>query len=275
MELLSQTIMIFRQLPKPAALLFCCGTLLLPRAAAGDITAVSSRVSDGYARTKLADGSFQPETYAFGEGGHLSGSTADETIDKLKFIEVARTITGPLAGQQYLPAKDPKQTKLLIMVYWGTTTGSAEDPTLPNTNDVEMKLMFRSQRDHADVRNARLLGYDAEDIIGTDYGRGLLLTALHRKTEDLLDEIEDNRYFVVLMAYDFQLLWKEKKHKLLWETRFSIRENRNDFGKVLPDMAQFASRYFGRDTHGLVRKPLKENVNLGELKILGVEPNGK
>ena len=77
------------------------------------------------------------------------------------------------------------------------------------------------------------------------------------------------------MAYDFQLLWKEKKHKLLWETRFSVRENRNDFGKALPAMSQYASRYFGQDTHGLIRRPLQENINLGELRILGIEPEKK
>jgi hypothetical protein len=153
------------------------------------------------------------------------------------------------------------------MVYWGTSAGTAEDPNRFS--------MTNALRDRIDFQNARLLGYDSEGVIGTDYGRNMLLTALRWKTEDLLDEIGDNRYFVVLMAYDFQLLWKEKKHKLLWETRFSVRENRNDFGKALPAMAQYASRYFGRDSHGLIHRSLQQNISLGELKILGVEPYKK
>ena len=75
------------------------------------------------------------------------------------------------------------------------------------------------------------------------------------------------------MAYDFQLTWKQKKHKLLWETRFSIRQRHNDFDKVLAPMTQYASRYFGQDSHGLVRKPLPEGqVKLGEVKVIEIVP---
>jgi hypothetical protein len=66
--------------------------LALPARAVDEIegiTAVSARVAKGYVRTKLTDGTFQPETYAFGEGGNWGGEFKDLTIDKLKFIDVA------------------------------------------------------------------------------------------------------------------------------------------------------------------------------------------
>lgn len=59
-------------------------------------------------------------------------------------------------------------------------------------------------------------------------------TALEFRPSDLMRELQHNRYFVVLMAYDFQLLWKQKKHKLLWVTHFSISERRNAFDHNLP-----------------------------------------
>ena len=268
-----------RRLRSTTGLLLCSGIplLLAPAAhanAAGDITAVSSRVSKDYVRTKLATGSFQAETYAFGEGGHLSGPMQDDTIDRLHFTDVARTIARPLAGQNYLRAKDPTKTKLLIMIYWGTTTVPRDNPGwfIPSNDGSDM-LLFNQQRDLTDFRNAQMLGYDSTGGIGTDYGRHLLGTALHSRTEDLLDEIDDHRYFVVLLAYDFQLLWTQQKQKLLWETRFSIRERQNDFGEVLPDIAQYASKYFGQDSHGLLRKPLPEgHVTLGKLDVGEVVP---
>jgi hypothetical protein len=97
---------------------------LLPAGAQDSIngvTAVSARANKDYARSRLPDGSFQPEGYAFGDGGNWGGEIKDATIDKLKFIDVARVIAAPLASQKYLPARDPEKTKLLIMVYWGTT----------------------------------------------------------------------------------------------------------------------------------------------------------
>ena len=241
-------------------------------AVANGFAAVGSRTSSDYVRTRFADGSYQPESYAFGEGGLWAGPVRDASIDKLRFIDVARTIAAPLAGQYYLPARDPSKTMLLIMVYWGTTTGWTDDPHAIDPRTGREMMIFNSMRDRMDFRNARMLGYDAEGVIGTDYGRHLLMTPFHHKTEDLVDDIEDNRYFVVLMAYDFQLLWKQKKAKLLWETRFSIRQQHNNFDEQLAAMADYASRYFGQDTQGLVRRPLPEGkVTLGVPKVLDVD----
>jgi hypothetical protein len=93
------------------------------------------------------------------------------------------------------------------------------------------------------------------------------------RRKDLFGDLRVNRYFVVLMAYDFQLMWKEKKHRLVWETRFTLLETGHDFGKELPRMAKYASRYFGRDSHGLIRDLVPEGrVEIGDVKSLGTEP---
>ena len=217
-------------------------------------TAVAARASEDYVRTKLSDGSFATETYAFGEGGCWGGDMRDKSIDDQDFTKVAKVVAVPLRRQNYRPASDARSTKLLIMVYWGTTSLAA----LPE---------FKAR---TDFQNAKILGYDSWWADTAKYiGTPFVLR------NDMLDELEDRRYFVVLMAYDFQLLLREKKHKLLWETRFSISEQDQLFAGVLPAMAQQASQYFGRDSGGLVRKRLPGRVNLGELKFIGAEPEKK
>jgi len=274
--------------------------------ASGDpdgITAVISRVSDDYVRARLPDGSFQPEYYAFGEGGKWTGETSDATFDKLHFMDVARAIAEPLAGRNYLPARDPAKTKLLIMVYWGTTAvpmRPEENPLYANfqqclaeykmllavdpaaadgvlTSGLSQLAMANRETDRIDFKNAAMLGYDSTGLIGTDYGRYIAHTALGVDQRDQVAEIEEPRYFVVLMAYDFQLMWKEKKHKLVWETRFSVSERRNEFDRALPAMAQYASRYFGQSSNGLLRTRVPEgDVRVGEPRSLGeVEAPGK
>jgi hypothetical protein len=115
-----------------------------------------------------------------------------------------------------------------------------------------------------------MLGYDAPGTIGTDYGSHIRGGPLGAERQELITEIEENRYFVVLMAYDFPLLWKQKKHKLLWETRFSINERHNAFDHALPVMAQYASKYFGHPTNGLLRNQVQEGqVEIGDIKSLG------
>jgi hypothetical protein len=295
-------------------------TIPAPRADAeatsDEITAVSAKASPDYTRIRQKDGTFPIETYAFGEGGHYGGPMIDPSIDKLRFIDVARIISEPLAEQNYWPDKDPKGTKLLVMVYWGLTdvpppisssaaydnlsaaqnavarsTGAAyaaaaASPTksrgfhpISNAGGIDeneldsaiaMLDVVNQQRVKTDFVNASMLGYSTEGLINSDYGNYVRGTALGRRREDFLTEIEENRYFVVLMVYDFQLLWREKKHKLLWESRFSIRQRHNNFDDALAGMAKAASEYFGQNSGGMVRRDVPlGRIDIGDVKSLG------
>jgi hypothetical protein len=299
-----------------SALLFSSPRL---SASGGEITAVVSQAADDYQRTKLPDGSFEPETYTFGDGGKMQGSASDPSIDKLNFLDVAKVIAPSLEGKKYVPVsdRDPDKTKLLIMVYWGTTNGvnnstqafafenvqglmsgmSKPPPPPPPSggshpsssngaidvakvthaaqeNDVTGAMatvgLEEKEKDQNDMRNAMLLGYDSE-LASMNGAEGTTARKLHR--DDLITEIEDDRYFIVLMAYDFDALWKHKKHKLLWVTRFSVRARGTNFTEVLPAMVNQAAKYFGQDTQGLLRSPLPPGrVDIGPVKSLGAVP---
>ncbi len=281
---------------------------------ANDITAVCGRTSPDYIRSRQADGSFAPEAYAFGEGGTWSGAMTDLSIDRMTFLDVARVIAAPLAGKNYVPSRDPKTARLLIMVYWGTThapehasgsnaydrasavmkdwiTGGPGFPppgsrgamirnTASSGRPTYFETLAESQamgaveaenrmRDKEDALNASMLGYDSWWLQTADYKD----TPLDIFRQDMLNELENDRYFVVLMAYDFQLMWRQKKHKLLWETRFSIRQRQHEFDKDLPAMAAYASKFFGQDSQGLVREAIPlGHVDIGEMKSLGSVP---
>jgi len=213
-------------------------------------------------------------------------------------------IAQPLASQAYLPAKDPATARLLIMVYWGTTAvpgptsdsialtqlqaaqenlnkylvksavdprqkvpggGPFADAAMDQMSAATVMLNFQNHLDDKlNFQNALMLGYDAPGLIGTERGNYVRGTAFSMDRDDLYQEITENRYFVVLMAYDFQALWKQKQHRLLWETRFSISERRNAFDRALPAMAQNAAKYFGQSSNGLLRERLKDgHVELG------------
>lgn len=281
------------------------GQLQSPLAFAADVEAISSRTSADYVRARAADGSFQSETYAFGQGGYWGGPLSDSTIEKLKFTEIARDIADPLARQNFLPTKDAKTTRLLVMVYWGTTIPTVrpeESATVHNVEDAakQLKIAYARQvhrglgkgeehyewdnlmaalaaegaqetvRDKADSLNAMLLGYDSlwDSTFGAPWA-----SPQESERRDMLQELEEERYFVILMAYDFQLMWKERKHKLLWETRFSVSERRKEFDRVLPLLALQASKYFGSDSKGLVHDEVTlGHVDIGPVRSLGPLP---
>jgi hypothetical protein len=229
------------------------------------LTAVSSSAFNGYVRTRLANGSYKPETYALGDGGVLGGyllgeyATDDPTMNDLNFRGVTGMLAGPLASQNYVSVPDPHATKLLIMVYWGRTVGGNH-------------VRDGSVRDQLNFDNARLLGFDSEmnframiDPSTVYFGRNFQSGLLSNLHADVLSAIEVDRYYVILRAYDFQAAWRQKRLNLLWVTRFSLSERRHDFEREFPSMAQNAAAYFGQDSYGLVLKPIPEgHVQVGE-----------
>ena len=123
-------------------------------------------------------------------------------------------------------------------------------------------------RDEANRRNANLLGYTAElkyrDTPTLFAGAG---TAYH----DLIEDLESERYYVSVTAYDFQEMLHHEKKKGLWRTVASIDARGNRFDEKLMAMVERASRYFGRDSGRLIRQfEYTPHINLGELKTLGV-----
>ncbi len=279
------------------------------------IVAVYSSVSPDYVRSPLPGGSFKTETYAFGEGGDWGGPSKDDSIDKLKFSDIAQMLAPSLTKRSYLPTnpKDPSKTDILIMVYWGTTNGAVDragmaykDTQIPVTtaassNPPQLRIagpasmgknkqqqaaaikilddseaqhawtminLANMKRDRQNLENAAVLGYLPELKNSASYK----LTAMRNFVQDVVDDVEENRYFVVLLAYDFQLLWKHKQRKMLWQTRFNIRQYGNDFSKELGNMALIASKYYGKDSEGLIRKPFREaKVTLGDAMFVGYE----
>jgi hypothetical protein len=309
----------FIQLPLRLAVLGLVASTFAAQCPAQEAVAVASKVSVDYRRSRLPDGSFRPESYAFSKGDRWEGARVDPSSDKVDFMSVARTLAGPLAKAGYLPTRDPRMTQLLLLVTWGTTrapehasesfgysevqelqgkvasaavnlnnamTKSAGSSTGNGnsearvagviSNDAQDQMLDaltalsaeNQRREDIDRRTAALLGYDSWWIGTIQDSSG---TGLGYRRQDMLNELEEDRYFVVVSALDYQLLVKRKKSKLLWEARFSVREHNHEFDKILPSMVTAASAYFGKDSKGLHHDDLPEGkVEIGPLKSLGV-----
>ncbi len=128
---------------------------------------------------------------------------------------------------------------------------------------------LNGMRRQADEHNARLLGY-AQEINNKDDatrfgGRGSYFN-------DLMSDIEEERYYVVISAYDFKSATQQGKRKLLWATRVSIRAQGNRFDEQLKTMLANAGGYFGQETHDLIRQYHSGTVRMDDLKYSSVTP---
>lgn len=289
-----------------AGLLSALGSDYIP---IGELTVISSTVHNGYQREKLPDGSLKPVSYAFGEGTFEPGSIADGTLNRVKFPQLATLLSAPLAKLGFHPSPDANKIDQLIVVHWGRTIGwdtkgygdaystlnqahatmkaafptltpdMKPDPGAPSTRGLlgtpgaagefdNMVLTLELQeeaRARSNAQNALLLGYYGTlEHIPTFWGN----LVSHRR-EQLLGELEDDRYYVIVAAYDFQSAVKSRQRKILWITRFSLDTRGNDFDQAIDRMVQAASSYFGRSSDGLQRQRLPNGrATPGKLEVL-------
>jgi hypothetical protein len=131
--------------------------------------------------------------------------------------------------------------------------------------------MFERMRRSADEHNARLLGY-VDEINYRD--TPTRVAGAGTAYDDLIDDIENERYYVLIMAYDFRTAREKGERKLLWATRVSVQAQGNRFDENVQNMLTQASRYFGQNSDRLIRQYQdKGKVNLGELKVIGIVPS--
>jgi hypothetical protein len=262
-------------------------------------TAVFSRVSKEYHRQRLTEGGFKPEYYAIANGGMVAGTSRDQTVERVTYPEIASLVMQQLLQQGYHYAKDTKEASLLLVLHWGNTLpfntinfqqslGPASQAMsalqqLKNSNATQSEIdraqgdldamldlveMERLMRNSYVAPNARLLGY-IEDINDSNDIRRLTSVGDDRY-RDMMADVEESRYYVIISAYDFPELLKHGKQKLLWVTRVSVRSPGNSFDESVAAMLKNASHYFGRGSGKLVRgEELRGRVELGDLKFLG------
>jgi hypothetical protein len=277
------------------------------------VTSVFSKVSNGYTRKLAADGTPKVEYYAIAPGKYLKGLGGDKTIDSIEYPAIAGTVAEYLAKRNYRFAESAKSADLLLSITWGTTkpfndgtyrrgldqlttsvnSAAAATAAAQNTgmnmegiqspesavaaaarSDLESMLlqmqMFESMRMRANEENARLLGY-IEEINDRDNPSRFAGGGTYYN--DLMSDIENERYFVIIAAYDFKALARDKKERLLWATRVSIQKQGSKFDKDLTGMIAQASRYFGRDSGKLIRQYQDGKVTIGEMEVVGIVPD--
>ncbi len=264
--------------------------------------------SPEYKRVRTESGEWAGETYALGIGKTLDFGESDDSLNKLSIDEMAAILADALIKQNYQPETDPEKTDLLIVVNWGKSlpytdgikdlsvnnatqslnainalntaresTEIGQAPSLGESSEIasfqgELESMLLLQdmsnraRRQANDFNAKLLGF-APELQDYYYNEPL---GGPRKTvyDDLVSEIESPRYFVILQAYDFKQLVKEKKKNLLWITRFSIRANGRRFDEELANMASSAATAFGNKSNKIRRNLRPGHIKMGRVEVL-------
>jgi hypothetical protein len=132
-----------------------------------------------------------------------------------------------------------------------------------------MVMLFNDNqvRDQINERNAKILGYTDELADSNDIRRW---AGGGDRFTDLLADVEEGRYYIIVTAYDFERLTKHNERKVLWVTKVSVRSPGNRFDDSMTAMMKSAAKYFGQDRSRLIRdEQTKGTVEMGDIKFIG------
>lgn len=251
--------------------------------------------TDEYLEARAQDDAAEIVTYQFMEGRTFTGRAANKGLANMTFEELALSLAENLVKQNFYPNPEPGKGDLLIVVHYGATDyeedmmemlGAANaadlidadvsgvDVATADAADVtqfldvmdaiaaneSMSQAINSGNSLSRSQKAHVLGIDEErdlpDFMSGDY-----------EYEQMLRE---SRYFVVLMAFDYQLYMHEGESKLLWSTRYNVRAAGQSFQAAIQGMNAIGADYFGTNLDKLARKSLEDRstVKLGEIELI-------
>ena len=181
------------------------------------------------------------------------GVDVDDTPPKRT---VQRWLVEALAEQGYLPiSPEADQASQLLVFQWGAIDPKIEE--MDFSVDEENPLMgqtFWNERELLDL----LAGKSANQPMPS------------WKREKMRNEAVAGRYFVRLLAYDYEAA-KKKQKKLLWHARVSTYSDGATLSDVLPTLIKAGGPHFGRATKRpvVVALPIGRaaTVELGESAV--------
>jgi hypothetical protein len=239
--------------------------------AGSNYVVVSATASPGYDRHD-PEGALRPESYVISQGRNF-GRAQERASAEEQFQQVLTALGPALAQQEYWPSNGLDNADLVIVVHWGETE-TYEDPMRDFMADAYNQALedYRANADEAGNADPgrlnelkRMDSMTNHSVLETTRSNAELLgyrrsiekaeTRYFPSEEErtMKAELAEERYFVVLMAWDYAALREGKPALLKWVTRMSVRSAGNRFAEALPALLRQGAPHFGRQNDDLVR----------------------
>jgi hypothetical protein len=264
---------------------------------------IRSVVDPRYAAQRAESKPPKPETYVFAKGEFSRGIAYDSGLERMSFLQMAQMLAVDLKKQNFVPAKSVTNTDLVIVVHWGVTLGRDKgmdeflfDPDRLRQAAEGMETA-QALEEEDPIANSGAVGAAAADfrvemdiassMQGSDSVRSAtnaellgLRSAIEKENESLFGSaeadmlrsmIDEERYFIILMAYDGPALRQGKKRRV-WITRMSIRAAGVNFHMAIDRMSGAAALLHATPQKRFVMERTKDRkgaVEIGELKVIG------
>lgn len=228
---------------------------------------VSSWSADDQKLSMDVQPSLERQTYILARGSVRKNDIRDDSLDNTTFRDVVGAMVEALKiNNYYLAPPDPEQIDLLIVVHYGATMVFRDEILIPSgyvdpDTGIEEEIWIEQVSDQSIRENIAILG--AHKLTE--------LPSFTTEYRDLMNAVEEERYFFVVVAYDWQGVMKKEKI-VRWVTRFSTPQRRVSFDEAMKSMTRVAADYFGFSSDASFKRteygPQTE-VIIGEMEVLG------
>ena len=229
-------------------------TALAPQAiVVGDVTSAGVTRQSPTAEAPVY---YAPVIAGYQERGAAKGGTKPPAED-----EVVSAVVGALAREHYLMMKPGTTPDIMLVIWWGMIN--------PQIDEMEHNVVDEVAPTRVFVNTREMMA-----LIGAFKGKGLSRS----DWKDLKDTAQDDRYFILVAAYDYAAA-ERKERKLLWTARMSTESTGRTPDEVFPLLAASGAAAFGRDTAPTLQDTSDANkipkVELAPFEVIEVLPGEK
>lgn len=188
----------------------------------------------------------RPAYYATYDGGYIEAGDPYANERPPAAADVAHALVRSLAPQHYLPATNQAPPTVLLIYHWGVLNRSTTE--IGSGLELGPNLRARIALVAPD-RYARMIEQDLLDERTTReamYSRVWIPSFLNFRERDILELSRDERYFVIVSAYDYAALGRHKA-KLLWRVKTSTRNAGVAMDTALPALLRSGAPFFGQN----------------------------
>ena len=195
-----------------------------------------------------------PETFMISEGEFMLSGIEDAALRRVPFHHIASAFSDALESRGLKAAEQSRNADVIIVVHRGRTRPNAGIQRATSvgaqSNRVrQTNAVINSGSNLNEV--ARLLGFQ-DELERASHTRDN--RALSYQLRDVIEELKQERYFLVIAAYDMRANRAGSPNALLWETRLSFTADGHAFADRYAAMISAGADYFGQDTAGKLQR---------------------
>ena len=162
--------------------------------------------------------------------------------------QVVREIAKMLASQGYLLGTNVHPPTMIVNLHWGSMNADADTIADDDPDNPQSPTFFNQRRMIALVAGNTDMNID---------------TAMERT--EVYQKISEDRFFVVIDAYDFQTFMKSRKKVLLWRAKVSVPSTGLAFSSVLKDMLDATAPQLGIESKHI--KTVIKDLPIGHVTV--------